>query len=61
MANQKTINLGQQIYDADNSTQPRTVVDVIREDGQIKLVLSDDSKFIVSGLAGQKLDDWLGD
>lgn len=58
--NPQILTLGQQIYDL-TGAESKTVLGVIREDGQIKLVFSDDSEFIVTGLARQKLDDWLGD
>lgn len=61
MANEQIINLGQQIYDADNSTPPKTVVDVVRDGRDIVLVFSDDSRFVVTGMARRKLEDWLGD
>lgn len=54
------LNLGQQIYDRIGA-EPKTVIGVTREDGQTVLVFSDNSRFVVAGLAGQKLDDWLGD
>lgn len=61
MANQETIELAQNIYNADGNPEQKVITDVIRDGANIKLVFSNGEQEIVTDLLiARKLSDWLG-